>query len=167
MWNCQSCKESIDDEFTTCWQCGAERGKTVVIEPKTFVAEPLMANGQSQSQFFASAKANPSEMDVVQALTQRYKDAYRSAYWLIRLGGVIKLAAIGLSVIIALSTLAMSTWPFAIPAGFIIGSIICIPTFVMGVLTSGQGQTNLAMLDTAVNTSRHLTKDEVAALLFG
>jgi hypothetical protein len=167
MWNCQSCKESIDNEFTACWQCGAERGKTVAVEHKTFVAEPLMANGQSQSQFFANAKVNASGMDVVQALTQRYKDAYRSAYWLIRLGALIKLAAIGLSFIIALSTLAMSTWSFAVPAGVIIGLIICVPIFVMGVLTSGQGQTNLAMLDTAVNTSRHLTKDEVAAILFG
>lgn len=167
MWKCISCKESIDNEFTACWQCGAERGKTVATEPGTFVAEPLMANGQSQSQFFTSTKANAPERDLVHALTQRYKDAYRSAYWLIRLGGLIKLAAIGLAlVIIVLSTLATSIWSFAIPAGFIIGLITCIPTFVMGVLTSGQGQTTLATLDTAVNTSRHLTKEDVAALLF-
>ena len=168
MWKCRGCQESSDDQFDACWQCGAERGKTVARDWGNSASEPLMPNGQSQLQFLATANANLPERDVVQALTRRYKDAYRSAHWLIRLGGLIKLAAIGLAVLtIMLSMLATSIWPFAVPAGFVVCLMICVPIFVLGVLTSGQGQTNLATLDTAVNTSRHLTKDDVATLLFG
>lgn len=167
MWKCQGCEETIDDEFGACWQCGAERGSGVASTAGTQAAEPLMSNGLPRSQILSPPKTMSRDGEIVQALTRRYKDAYRSARWLIWLGGMVKLAAIGLFLLIGLlSIFASSLFALAIPAGLIGATIACTPIYILGVLTSGQGQTNLATLDTAVNTSRHLSKDDVAALLF-
>ncbi|MGO9512470.1 MAG: DUF2007 domain-containing protein [Steroidobacteraceae bacterium] len=27
-WVCEECKEQLEPQFTCCWRCGAERGKT-------------------------------------------------------------------------------------------------------------------------------------------
>lgn len=168
MWNCLSCRETVDDEFDACWQCGVERGETVSSQNNVSAGEPLLSSGQRQSQVLTEISSAPSETDIVRALSRRYKDAYTSARWLIRIGGLIKLLAIILAVVIIIFSMILSAaFPLALGGGFAFAFLICIPTYVMGVLTSGQGQTNLASLDTAVNTSRHLTKEDVAALLFG
>ena len=41
------------------------------------------------------------------------------------------------------------------------------PSYFLGMLLVGQGALQLASLDTAVNTSRHLSKDEVAEIILG
>lgn len=166
MWRCRGCKETIDEEFDACWRCGTERGKTTASSHHILPTEPLLSNGLPRSQVLSNASGS-RESEIVQALTRRYRDAYRSAHWLIQLGGLIKIAAIVLVVAIsALSMVASDVLSFAGPVGVIVGILMFVPIYILGVLTSGQGQTNLATLDTAVNTSRHLSKDDVAALLF-
>jgi len=45
------------------------------------------------------------------------------------------------------------------------GAIVAIPMYVLGILISVQGQILQAILDTAVNTSSLLTKDEVQEMM--
>ena len=49
--------------------------------------------------------------------------------------------------------------------GAILGIIVAVPIFILGVLVSAQGQILKATLDTAVNSSQLLTKDEMQQIM--
>jgi len=53
----------------------------------------------------------------------------------------------------------------SIGLGFALSCIVSIPIYVLGILVSSQGQTQLAVLDTAINSSRLLQDDDVAKIL--
>ncbi len=116
----------------------------------------------------AVAQYTPESFDITQALTLRYQDAYTEAHAVVKIGKVIKALAIFLVVIILIGAFAMSsgrTNGAVIGIGLVLGCMVGIPTYVLGVLVAAQGQTQLATLDTAVNSSRHLSDDEVARIL--
>ena len=87
---------------------------------------------------------------------------------LISIGGFIKWVAAILTILFLIVgfVMAKAVGNYALIVGGI-GLAVGMPTFVLGILITGQGQTHLATLDTAVNTSRHLSKDDVAAIVFG
>lgn len=167
MWTCAECKETIDDDFGACWQCGFARdGKPQ--EPATASdGEPTQLNGLLFSLGLSEETSIKSTNEIVLGLMNRYRDAYISARWLIRLGTLVKFIAILLAVVsVGAGAILSEASSYAMWLSFASGGFVCIPIYVMGVLTSGQGQTNLATLDTAVNTSRHLSDEDVAELLF-
>ena len=167
MWACAGCNEQIDDQFGACWQCGAAHDGKIQAQSDPSVGEPILPNGLRFSEAISQAKTTKTKSEIVLAVMRRYRDAYTSARWLIRLGSLVKLAAIFLAVVSFGTGLLLSALsPFATWISFAIGGFISVSVYVMGVLTSGQGQTNLATLDTAVNTSRHLCDEDVAELIF-
>lgn len=167
MWNCAGCKEKIDEDFGACWQCGLARDGEAQSPFTPSVGEPTLPNGLLRSHSLSIETTTKSTDHVVLSLMRRYRDAYTSARWLIRLGTLVKFAAVILAIAsIGAGAILSAVSSYAMWISFAIGGFVWIPTYVMGVLASGQGQTNLATLDTAVNTSRHLSDDDVADLLF-
>jgi hypothetical protein len=170
MWKCKRCSEKLENEFDKCWNCGCLRDGTHPSESDygidDFSPEQVLPNGELLSRRVTSSDINTSRSDVAQALTRRYKDAYFSARWLIRIGSLIKWGALLIVVIGVAVSQAFGGGSFFVPA-IALSIAVAIPTFILGILISGQGQTHLATLDTAVNTSRHLSKDDVVAILMG
>ena len=100
------------------------------------------------------------------SLTRRYKDAYLTARTIIAVGATVKVLAFvvgGLVVLVGLAAVSQSA-SFAI-SGVILGVILAFPFYVLGVLVSALGQILMATLDTAVNSSPLLTKDEVRQIM--
>jgi len=50
-------------------------------------------------------------------------------------------------------------------AGLLLGVVVAVPIFVLGVLVAAQGQVLKATLDTAVHSSPFLTKEEMARVM--
>ena len=168
MWKCKNCSEQIENNFDSCWNCGYSRDGSAPKESEDVLSEAVLPNGELLSRIAASSTTSRSRSDIAQALTRRYTDAYIAARWLIRIGSIIKWVAVALAVVIFIvGVSSRAPGDFGLLIGIFLACAVGIPTFVLGILISGQGQTHLATLDTAVNTSRHLSKDDVAEILFG
>ena len=170
MWKCKSCSEQIENNFDSCWNCGYSRDGSPPKESEEISSEAVLPNGELLSRIAASNPTSRSRTDIAQALSRRYADAYIAARWLIRIGSIIKWVAVASAILIFVIGMAAAeglVGDLGVFLGIILACAVGIPTFTLGILISGQGQTNLATLDTAVNTSRHLSKDDVATLLFG
>lgn len=173
MWKCKHCSEQLEDTFDSCWSCGYSRDG---LPPRTSEDEPVeeaLLGGEPLSHPTPSGSASRSrpQSGIVQSLTRRYSDAYIAARALVVIGGIIKWVGVVLAIIILIIGFVMSSGSgsggvFAF-VGFALACLIGVPTFVLGILISAQGQIHLATLDTAVNTSRHLNKDDVAKILVG
>ena len=105
-------------------------------------------------------------------LSQRYSDAYTGAHALVVVGKTIKGVGVALAVIIVIGGCAMGSKGGREMDGIVVGIsfalafLVGIPTYILGILIAAQSQTQLATLDTAVNSSRHLTDDDVGKILF-
>jgi len=100
-------------------------------------------------------------------IVSRYTDAYTQANAIATVGSAIKTVAVlvGLLILIIGLMIAASTSFYAFFIAVVLACIFTIPTYILGILVSAHGQTQLATLDTAVNSSRHLSNDEVAEIL--
>jgi len=156
---------------------GCENGK---LDP-TWLARP--ENSQDWRQIGTIIGVNPSPMDQglgkptsgpssaqppvsSGSLTRRYRDAYLTARSITAVGATVKVLAFvvgGLVALVGLAAGSQST-QFAI-GGIILGVILAFPFYVLGVLVSAQGQILKATLDTAVNSSPLLTKDEMRQMM--
>jgi len=115
----------------------------------------------------STATTNPTSSGFAASLSRRYSDAYTEAHTVVSVGKIIKGIAIFLSIAILLVGFAIafgSSIQYAI-GGAILACIVGIPIYTLGILIAAQGQTALATLDTAVNSSRHLGDDDVAQIL--
>ncbi len=116
---------------------------------------------------------------LVKTLMRRYSDAYTEANAVVVIGRAIKGISVLIFILMIIAVLAillagqdshrgrnemLSPGMFA-GIGFIVTIIISLPIYVLGLLVSAQGQTALATLDTAVNSSRHLSGDEIKAII--
>ena len=111
------------------------------------------------------------------SLARRYTDAYTEAHAAVTVGKVVKGVAVVLFIGILIAGLAMASDrsnrefgggemnALVAGLGFALACIVGIPTYVLGILIAAQGQTSLASLDSAVNSSRHLSNDDVARVL--
>jgi len=111
------------------------------------------------------------------ALANRYSDAYTEANAVVTVGKIVKGVAVLLFLVILIIGFVVaseSSRPIygrgdfngAIAGiGFALACLVGIPTYVLGILVAAQGQTSLATLDTAINSSRHLSDDVVARVL--
>ena len=102
-------------------------------------------------------------------LRRRYSDAYNEAHAVVTVGKVVKAIGALLFIGILVAAFAMSSdrsgGGQTLVIGIIVACVVGIPVYVLGILVAAQGQTQLATLDTAVNSSRHLKDDDVAAIL--
>jgi hypothetical protein len=114
----------------------------------------------------ASAPSPGATGAVPASLRRRYQDAYLTARTITAVGATVKVLAFvvgGLVALVGLAAGSQST-QFAI-GGVILGVILAFPFYVFGVLVSAQGQILKATLDTAVNSSQLLTKDEMRQIM--
>ena len=159
MWKCKKCKEEIEDNFTVCWKCGTAQDGS----KPTFQA----VIGDEKGVVDQSQKSGKGYM------SNRYEDAYRTANSIISYGSMVKVLAFiigGLIIFIGL-IVASQTNQFGQSSqvglmGILLGIVIAIPIYISGIFISAQGQILKAVLDTAVNTSQVLTKDEMRRLCF-
>jgi len=104
-------------------------------------------------------------------LTRRYGDAYTQAHALVTVGKLVKAVAwCTFAVILFVGSYVKYLAGFdtsLIATGILIllAFLVGIFIYVIGILIAAQGQTALAVLDVAINSSRHLTDDDVGRLL--
>lgn len=97
----------------------------------------------------------------------RYDDAYLVARTVNGAGQIIKVVGFTVAVVIAVGGFALAS-KVGSAFGFgavLLGALVALPFYALGVLVSAQGQILKATLDTAVNSSPLLTPDEVRRIL--
>ena len=96
----------------------------------------------------------------------RYTDAYLVARTITAVGATVKVIAFVIAGGIALIGFiaGSQSTQYAI-GGIILGAIVATPIYVLGILVAAQGQILKATLDTAVNSSPLLTKDEMRQIM--
>lgn len=100
-------------------------------------------------------------------LMNRYNDAYLVARTVDGAGQTIKVVGFAVAAVVAIGGLALGS-KLGPAFGFgavLLGALVALPFYAMGVLVSAQGQILKATLDTAVNSSPLLTQDEVRRIL--
>lgn len=156
-WKCPKCGRITDTDYKKC-NCGQ-----IVTdeEQKKYVL----------SDAEAISSANQLQPDAGnRSIVSRYTDAYLTSRTITRVGATVKFIAFFISVIIVLFsfiagyTMGSQTAQY-IFGGIILGFIVGIPFYVLGILVSSQGQILKATLDTAVNSSQLLTKDEMRKMM--
>jgi hypothetical protein len=142
-------------------------------------SEVDQALGLKTRDFKGDLMGRQSSGTLVETLMRRYSDAYTEANTVVVIGKVIKGVSVLVFVLMIAVILAvqlagqdshrnsnemLSPGMFA-GVGFILAIILSLPIYILGLLVSAQGQTALASLDTAVNSSRHLSDDEIKAII--
>lgn len=160
MWKCSQCKEECEDNFDSCWKCGTARGGSPSAGP--LAAESGMGSGGSPIPLSAS---NPSKSGRRSIMT-RYTDAYLIARTITGVGATVKIIGFVIGAGTALVSVVVGSQSVQyVIGGIVVGAIVAIPIYVLGILVAAQGQILKATLDSAVNTSPLLTKDEMRQIM--
>ena len=137
--DCPNCSRPVKADAKVCGHCWTK-----------FQGETARDTSRPDSQ------APPRFRSEIAALTVRYRDAYAVASTILGFGGVVKAIGVLLAGIIVLASLAVSNefgGGRAVLGGLLVGFWVGGSLYLLGVLTSAQGQILQATLDTAVNTS--------------
>jgi len=99
--------------------------------------------------------------------TNRYRDAYIVAKAISTFGNVVKILglAIGALIVLAGFIATSSVGAEVLWGGILLGIIVAISIYILGLLLSAQGQVLTAALDTAVHTSPFLSKEEKSRIM--
>jgi hypothetical protein len=169
MWTCKHCSEENEEAFHFCWNCQHDPGTEP--EKDTDASKSAISHNTTKSEVLPLRPllgkmftVNNGAMDT---LPSRYKDAYTEAHAVVSVGGFIKGIAFFMFLVVMIGALCMA-FHYGIASlfgGFILACMVSVPVYVLGILVAAQGQTQLAALDTAVNSSRHLSDDQVADIL--
>ena len=92
----------------------------------------------------------------------RYRDAYVVGRTIVTVGDVVK--GVGIVLAIGMTLAAWVNFKMG-PAGILIGVVVGVPLYVLGILVSAQGQILKATLDTAVSGSPFLSNDQKAEMM--
>jgi len=153
MWKCPKCKEECEDTFDSCWSCGTGRDGA----PST---EPFPEKKETVSSQASRPKGGRH------SLASRYTDSYLVARTVTAFGSIVKKIAGALGGgIIVMGLVAGSQSAILAVGGIVLGVIVAIPIYILGVLVAAQGQILKATLDTAVNSSPLLSKDEMRQIM--
>ena len=119
----------------------------------------------SEASPISSSASRPSKSGR-RSVMSRYTDAYLVARTITGVGATVKVIAFVIAGGIALIGFVAGSQSaqYAI-GGIILGAIIATPIYVLGILVAAQGQILKATLDTAVNSSPLLTKDEMRQIM--
>jgi hypothetical protein len=139
---------------------------------------PELPHSEPPKLEFAPFRPTPpnASAGIIQSLSSRYKDGYTAAHAVVTCGKIIKSIAEILFVVILFIGLFVAWYAFLEKGGLVAGGLVAfiaaalaclisVPTYICGILVSSQGQIQLATLDVAVNSSRHLNDGEVADIL--
>lgn len=166
-------------EIVTKFQAGEISGDFVVTEftaPFAEVSKRTDVHWERVSEFVArphpddtrSFTSGHSEQRFSSA-GRRYRDAYLVAKATSAIGIVVKVVGIILGVLVAIVAIVAGVqhdWaPQFIVGGVLVGFIIALPLWVLGVLVCALAQILKATLDTAVHGSPFLTKEEMARVM--
>ena len=138
------------------------------------------ALGLKRNDFHGKLVGGQSNDTLVKALMRRYSDAYTEAHAVVVTGKVIKGVSVLIFILIIIANLVIqlagqdshrNSNDMVSPAmfagiGFVVAIVVSLPIYILGLLISAQGQTALASLDAAVNSSRHLSDDEIKEIMF-
>ncbi len=164
MWNCQKCREECEDTFDSCWNCGTGRDGSLPTE--AFTAQEQADSTAVLPDSYSPARSEGQAKRGNRSIVSRYTDAYLTARTITAVGTTVKFIAFIISgCIVLMGFVAGSQSAQFILGGIILGAIIGIPIYVLGILVSAQGQILKATLDTAVNSSALLTKDEMRKMM--
>jgi hypothetical protein len=158
MWQCTRCDEECEDSFDNCWSCGVERdgsaSAAILVSPESKDADP----GFSASYTARRTKNGKS------SILSRYTDAYTVARSVSTFGATVKLLSLGLGAGIAfLGFFTGSKWLVVSAIG--LGATAGLAIYVLGTLVAAQGQILKATLDSAVNSSQFLSKEEMRQIM--
>lgn len=150
MWKCTMCSAACEDYIDFCVRCGTGRDGRPPSEQPPEGQQTPSASRQSKSG--------------LSAIMSRYKDAYLIARTVTGFGETVKVLAFVLGVVVAVIGVAAGSIYYVV-GGIALGVVIGLPIFILGILVSAQGQILKATLDSAVNSSPLLTKDEIRQIL--
>lgn len=157
MWKCTMCSAACEEYIDFCVSCGTGRDGRSLSEQ--------LPDGQQTTNFSpAIPSVSRQPKSGLSGIMARYKDAYRIARAVTGFGDTVKVLAFVLGVIVAVIGVAAGSIYFVV-GGIALGVVIGLPIFILGILVSAQGQILKATLDSAVNSSPLLTKDEIRQIL--
>ena len=100
---------------------------------------------------------------------RRYRDAYLVARTTTAIGGAVKFIGIGLGLLVLLAAVVVGSQTDrtfeSFVGGCLVGAVVAVPLFVLGVLVSAVGQSLKATLDTAVHSSPFLKREDMARVM--
>ena len=133
-----------------------------------FSAEEISSVRASSVVARAATSAIPSGSPAAKVMS-RYRDAYLVARTIVGVGSIIKGIGIFIAIVIALvglvaATQGQSNFIMGL-GGVLLGVVVGVPLFVLGILVSAQGQILKATLDVAVNDSPFLSDDQRAEMM--
>jgi hypothetical protein len=133
-------------------------------------AQPSSPVGDVAGAAMPAAQASvPAPEGFAPSASRRYRDAYLVARATTAIGGVVKMVAIALGVLIVLPALGLGSaggkGAEAFFAGLVFGAVAAVPIYILGVLVSAQGEVLKATLDTAVHGSPFLLKEDMARVM--
>jgi hypothetical protein len=107
---------------------------------------------------------------ITKSALKRYRDAYLVARAITGVGGSVKFIAVALFVVLFLAGIYVSTksqgqLPYSVGGvllGLIVGVIVGVPLYILGILVSAVGELLKSTLDTAVHGSPFLADDQKA-----
>ena len=163
MWHCK-CGTPNDDGVARCWNCGASRpAATSVAEPEAVASTSGIGEPEKDTRETVRYQSAPTSTAI------RYRDAYLVAKVTSGIGTTVKAIGVILGVLIVLGGIIASSQNGGgvqyFFAGLLLGVVVAVPIFVLGVLVAAQGQVLKATLDTAVHSSPFLTKEEMARVI--
>jgi hypothetical protein len=165
MWKCKHCSEELESNFDSCWKCGYDKGGKPAPEQKVEPAEAALLSGELLSRVATSAPGTAQRISrAAISLKARYSSAYDVARGYTILGAFVRWG--GLAVAVAVLAAGVGIGGGFAFGGFAIACFIAIMAVGFAAAIAAQGQMLLAQLDTAVNTSPLLSKNDVAAILF-
>lgn len=150
----------------SCDNCGGAfsvRNPLAIADASRPVVAASASTELGTAKTFVAAPSTPPQS----SLATRYTDAYLVARTINGLGEGIKIAGFALGGLIVLAGFAAASkigGAFGFGA-ILLGAVVALPIYVLGVLVSAQGQILKATLDTAVNSSPLLSHDEVRQIL--
>lgn len=163
-----------DRETTSMAKC-VKCGKWAGIFSNTHdydCTETSAVTGQAPASF-SDASASPQSREYAGHVMKRYRDAYAKARAIIAFGGVVKVLGIIVAALTALSGIInlANAGPYSSTSGvlgwtmILLGIVIAIVGWAIGLLIQAAGQMTLAQLDCAVNSSPFLTDQQRATMM--
>jgi hypothetical protein len=161
MWRCK-CGTPNDDRVGKCWNCGASRPEASAVA-ESEIPESVSSIGVPTANLGQEVQLQSTPTTVA----NRYRDAYIVAKVTAGIGATVKAIGVILGGLIVLGGIIASSQNGILYffAGLLLGVVVAVPIFVLGVLVAAQGQVLKATLDTAVHSSPFLTKEEMARVM--
>jgi hypothetical protein len=117
----------------------------------------------------ASPEAGPATANsdaIAKSVIDRYRNAYLVARAITGLGRSVKFIAITLFMLFVGAGIYISTQPGVRPSycigAVLLGVVVGLPLYILGILVAANGELLKATLDTAVHSTPFLTRDQQA-----